>query len=220
MSLQSRPIALLRRYSLVIELVGTATGILAVWYFLDLAPAPLGGAAVGITAATIWPHVRRRYGFNRGWGKLFPGVGLVALGAYAFAGTGGNDLVKAAFLIVGAWLTLDAVYDLQSGAGRTEPGAPDQMDRFGDAAIVGQALEGSPRSVAELDDALDLPRERIEDGIETLRTLDVIERQGERYVARLDDRSLTDALRNESGRARERLGGLPERVARPFRLFT
>ena len=219
MSLQSRPIALLRRYSLVLELAGTATGLLMVWYFTDISAGGLGGAAVGITAATIWPHVRRRYGINRGWGKLPLGLGLIVLAAFGFAYTGGSDAIKAGLLLVGAWLVLDSVYDLRSGAGRTEPGAPDQMDRFGDAAIVGRALDDGPETVAELDERVDLSRTRIEDAVETLQRVDAVERKGERY-ARVESRSLTDALRNESGRARERLGGLPERVARPFRLLT
>lgn len=220
MSPQSRPIALLRRYSLVLELAGTATGLLLVWYVLDISVGGFAGAAIGITAARVWPHVRRRYGVNRGWGKLPVGLGLVVLGAYAFTFPDGNEVVTAAFLVVGGWLTLDGVYDLRSGAGRTPTGAPDPMDRFGDAAIVGQSLKDAPKSVAELDEALDLSRSRIEDAIETLRSLDVIERRGDRYEARLEDRRLTDALRNSRRRARARMDGIPERVARPFRLFT
>ncbi|WP_299263776.1 hypothetical protein [Halorientalis sp.] len=220
MSLQSRPIALLRRYSLALELAGTATGLLLVWYFTDISAGGLGGAAIGITAATVWPHVRRRYGINRGWGKLPLGLALIGLGAYALAFTGGNDALKVAFLVVGAWLALDGVYDLQSGAGRTDPGAPDAMDRFGDASIVGQSLDERPKSVPELDESLDLSRSRIEDALDTLLNLDVIERDGERYTSRLDDRSLTDTLRTERRRARERIDGLPQRILRPFRLFT
>ncbi|RXK49086.1 hypothetical protein [Halorientalis pallida] len=220
MSLQSRPIALLRRYSLVLELAGTATGLLLVWYFTDISAGGLASAGIGITAATVFPHVRRRFGINRGWGKVPLGLALIGLGAYALAVTGGNDVLKLVFLVVGAWLTLDGVYDFRSGAGRTEPGAPDAMDRFGDAAIVGQSLEDGPKSVAELDDALDLPRSRVEDALDTLLDLDVIERDDGRYASRLDDRSLTDTLRNERRRAHERIGGLPDRIVRPFRLFT
>ncbi|SEO60922.1 hypothetical protein SAMN05216388_101568 [Halorientalis persicus] len=220
MSPEPRPIAFLRRYSLVLELLGTVTGLVAVWYLLDLDPIAMAGSAVGITAATVWPHVRRRFGINRGWGKVPLGLALIGLGAYALAFTGGNDVLKVAFLVVGAWLALDGVYDFRSEAGQTEPGAPDAMDRFGDASIVGRSLEERPKSITELDEALDLPRARIEDAVETLRDLDLIERDGERYTSRLDDRSLTDALRTERRRARERVGSLPERIGRPFRLFT
>ena len=220
MSPQSRPVALLRRYSLAVELAGTATALLLVWYFTAISAGGLGGAAIGITAATVWPHVRRRYGINRGWGKVPVGLALVGLGAYALAFTGGNDGLKVAFLAGGGWLTLDGVYDLRSGTGRTEPGAPDQMDRFGDAAIVGQALADGPKSVAELDGRLDLPRQRIEDAVETLQRVDAVEPRGERYASRVDDRRLADALRHESSRARDRIGGLPDRITRPFRLFT
>jgi hypothetical protein len=220
MSPEPRPIAFLRRYSLVLELLGTVTGLVAVWYLLDLDPIAMAGSAVGITAATVWPHVRRRFGINRGWGKLPLGLALIGLGAYALAFTGGNDVLKVAFLVVGAWLGLDGLYDLRSGAGRTTPGAPDAMDRFGDASIVGQSLDERPETVAELDESLDLSRSRIEDALDTLLDLDVIERDGERYASCLDDRSLTDTLRTERRRARERIDGLPERIVRPFRLFT
>ncbi|MFB6083047.1 MAG: hypothetical protein ABEJ94_02240 [Halorientalis sp.] len=220
MSPQSRPIALLRRYSLALELVGTATGLLIVWYFTAISAGGLGGAAVGITAATIWPHVRRRYGIDRGWGKLPLGLGLIGLAAYGFAFTGGSAAIKATLLLVGAWLALDGLYDLRSGAGRTEPGAPDAVDRFGDAAVVGRSLEEEPKSVDELDDALDLPRERIEAALADLDDRDLVASANGRYESQLDDRGLTDALRTESGRASARLGSLPERVARPFRLFT
>ncbi|WP_335998954.1 hypothetical protein [Halorientalis halophila] len=228
MSPVPRPLVLLRRYALVLELAGTATALLALWNFTALlalwnftarSKDALLGAGVGITAATVWPYVRRRYGVNRGWGKLPVGLALAGLGVFTFTFADGAILLQLAFVLVGGWLALDGAYDLRSGAGRTRRGEPGPMDRFGDAAIVGQALEDGPRAAAELEAEVDLPRSRIDEALDTLQEANVVEKRGDQYEATHEDRRITDALRDVPGRTRERVDGVLGRIRRPFRLF-
>lgn len=114
---------------------------------------------------------------------------------------------------------LDALYDLTTGAGGTAPGAPNPMERFGDAAIVGRALTDEVRSVDDLVATLDLPHRRIESALALLVRADAVAERDGRYHTTLEGRSLSDALRNAPMRITDRAGDLSARFMRPFRLF-
>lgn len=217
----SRPRAFrwLDRLSFPLELGATAVGLFLAWHFVDFPPGALVGAGIGMGAATLWPPIKRRYGINSGWGKLLPGLGLFALGVYSFTFVDGIVLVQAGFVIAGGWLVLDAIYDLTTDAGTTTPGSPNPMEEFGDAAIVGRALDDEPRSIDELDATLDLSRARIEGALDLLDETDTITERNGRYHALLDDRRLAESLRDAPSRTADRLSGLPARLARPLRLF-
>lgn len=217
----SRPKSMrwLDRLSVPLELGAVAVGVLLVWYFTDLGTVPLIGAGIGMGLATLWQPIKRRYGINRGWGKLLPGFGLLVLGIYSFMLPGGIVALKAVFILVGGWLVLDAIYDIRTGTGTTVPESPNPMEQFGDAAIVGRALDDEPRSLGELDSMLDLSQFRIENALDMLMSTDAIDERNGCYYATLEDRSLSEAIQDAPSQAANRLSGFPARLIRPLRLF-
>lgn len=220
--MDSRPrwLRWLGRLSLPLEFVAVAAGLVTAWYVTDIPLSALIGTGAALVLVDLWQFLRRRYGFNRGWGKLPLGIGLLALGIYAFTSPEGLGVLKAGFVLAGAWLMLDALYDLRTGLGATAPGTPNPMERFGDAAIVGRALEDEPQSLAELDATLDLSRSRIENALDMLVDAGAIVERGGRYDATLADRGLADTLRDTPSNVTDRLGGVPARLVRPLRLFS
>lgn len=219
--MQSRPRSLqwLEHLSFPIQFISSAIGLVGVWYFTDISPIALAGAGIGIGLAELWQPIKRRYGINSGWGKLPSGLGLVALGIYAFTYSDGIEVLKAGFVLCGMWLTLDGIFDLRTGTGATVSGAPDPMEQFGDAAIVGNTLDDEPRSIEELDATLDLSRSQIENALDMLVSVDAVVERNDRYVATLQDQSLSQALRNAPSQATSQFYDLPARFFRPFRLF-
>lgn len=221
LNMTSRPKSLrwLERLSFPIELISTVIGLVAVWYFTDIPLIALGGAGIGFGLAYLWRFLKRQYGLNNGWGKLPAGFGLLALGIYAFTYPAGAGIFKAGFVLAGAWLTLDAIYDLRTGVGTNAPGTPNTMKQFGDASIVGRALEDEPRSIAELEITLELSRNRIENALDILVDADAIVKRNDDYYATLEDQSISEVLRDTPSQFTDRLGGVPARLLRPFRLF-
>jgi DNA-binding transcriptional ArsR family regulator len=177
------------------------------------------GVVIGAGLATLWPLIKRRYEINRGWAKLPLGLGLVGLGVYAFTISGGMDVLKAGFVLCGAWLTLDGIYDHRTEAGATTAGASDPMEQFGDAAIVGNTLDSEPHSVDELDTALDLSRSRIESALDMLTDANAVVERTDRYVVSQGNQNLSRALRDAPTQATDRFYDLPDRLLRPLRLF-
>ena len=217
----SRPTSLqwFDRLSFPLEIGATAVGLVMVWYFTDISTAGLGGAAIGIGAARLWQPTKRRFGINTGWGKAPVGFALFGMGVYSFTYPEGLFVIKLAFVLVGGWITLDGLYDLRSGVGETVAGSPNTMERFGDAHIVGRAIESDPQSLDELTSNVDLPRHRIQKALEMLVNADVITERDGRYHTQCADRTIGDTLKNAPSRATERVGSIPDRVLRPFRLF-
>ena len=217
----SRPTSLqwFDRLSFPLEIGATAVGLVMVWYFTDISTAGLGGAAIGIGAARLWQPTKRRFGINTGWGKAPVGFALFGMGVYSFTYPEGLLVIKLAFVLVGGWITLDGLYDLTSGAGETVAGSPNTMEQFGDAHIVGRAIEREPQSLDELTLSVDLSRHRIEKALEMLVNADVITERDGRYHAQFADRTIGDTLKNAPSRATDRVNSIPDRVLRPFRLF-
>lgn len=207
------------RLSFPIEIGATVVGLAIVWYFTDISTGAIGGATIGIMGARLWQPVKRHFGINNGWGKVPIGLALFGLGIYSFTYSEGIVVIKIGFLLVGGWLMLDGFYDLKSGAGATVAGSPNPMERFGDAQIVGRAIEKEPQSVDELISTVDLSRHRIEEALEMLVKTDAVSKRNDQYHAQLEDRSIGDALKNAPSRATDRVSTIPDRLLRPFRLF-
>lgn len=224
--MDSRPksIRWLERLSIPLELLGLAIGLGMAWYFLDTSLVALTGAAVGMGAATFWRPIKRRYGINNGWGKLIIGFGLLGLGIYGFTlpdATAAliSGIILIGFALTGGWLTLDALYDFRTGTGANESGLPTEMEQFGDSAIVGRTLEDEPHSIGELDSRLELSRRRIESALDMLTTIGAAAERDGYYYATLEDRTLSNTLRDTPSRFTDRVRRVPERLVRPFRLF-
>jgi biotin operon repressor len=201
------------------QFFSTAVGLIAAWYILDIEFNALVGVVIGTALATLWPLIKRRYEINRGWGKLPLGLGLVGLGVYAFTISGGMDVLKAGFVLSGAWLTLDGLYDLRTEAGATTTGTSNPIEQFGDAAIVGNTLDDEPHSVDELGATLDLSRSRIEGALDMLTDANAVVERNDRYVAQ-ENQSLSQGLRDVPTQATDRFYDLPDRLLRPLRLFS
>lgn len=197
------------RFSFPLRLGSTAAGLVTGWYVFDISPVALVGAGLGMVLVNLWDVIERRYGLNRGWGKLPLGIGLFALGLYSVTYSGGMEAVKAGFILSGAWVMLDGSYDLRSGIGARTAGTPNSMEQFGDAAIVGRTLEREPQTTTELEAALDLSPHRIQNALDMLVNADAIAERGGSYYATLGDRSLTQTLRNGPSRFADRLHGVP-----------
>ena len=219
MGSRPRPFRWFDRLSFPLEIGATAIGLVMVWYFTDISTAGIGGATIGIGAARLWQPIKRRFGVNNGWGKTPLGFALLGLGVYSFTYSEGLSIIKVAFVLVGGWIVLDGLYDLKSGTGKTVAGSPNPMERFGDAHIVGRAIESEPQSLDELTSTVDLPRYRIMEALEMLVNTDTISERNGRYHAQLEDRTVGDALKNAPSQATDRVSSLPGRVLRPFRLF-
>ncbi|WP_323173665.1 hypothetical protein [Natrialba sp. PRR66] len=217
----SRPKAIrwFDRLSFPVEIGATVVGLAMVWHFTDISTSAIGGATIGIVGARLWQPVKRRFGINNGWGKIPIGLALFGLGIYSLTYSEGMVVIKIGFLLVGGWLVLDGLYDLKSGAGATVSGSPNPMERFGDAQIVGRAIEREPQSADELISTVDLSRHRIEGALEILVKTDAVSKRNDQYYAQFEDRSIGDALKKAPSRATNRVSTLPERILRPFRLF-
>lgn len=75
----------------------------------------------------LWDVIERRYGLNHGWGKLLIGVGLFVLGLYSITFSGGRVVITAGFILGGAWVTLDSIYNSLTGYTAFQP---DSLGRF------------------------------------------------------------------------------------------
>lgn len=219
MTSRPRYLRLLDRLSFPIEIVATVSGLALVWHFTDVSMAGIGGAAIGIGAARLWQPVKRRFGINDGWGKLSIGLALFGLGVYSFTISEGQIVFKSAFLLVGGWIVLDGLYDLKSGTGATVAGSPNPMEQFGDAHIIGRKIDNEPQALDELISTVDLPRHRIVKAVEMLVSTNVVTEHDGRYYAQLENQTIGGALKKAPSRATDRVGTIPDRLVRPFRLF-
>ena len=219
--MESRPKAIrwLDRLSLPIEIAATVVGLAIVWNFTDISASATGGATIGVIGARLWSPVKRRFGINNGWGKLPIGLALSGLGIYSLTYLEGMVIIKIGFLFVGGWLALDGLYDLKSGTGATVSGSPNPMEGFGDAQIVGRAIEREPQSADELVSTVDLSRHRIERALEMLERTDTVCKRNNQYYAQFENSSISNAVKKAPSRATDQVNTLLERILRPFRLF-
>lgn len=190
----------------LIEIAGTVSGLALLVFVLDWSVAQLVPIAFAFAAVRIYGLARNRYEFNPGWAKALLGVALAGLGVAALLRSDGILWIKLGMFGAGAWLALDGVCDLRTGAAPRRTGDP--YVTVQDAGTVWRALDREPRSAAALRDAVDLPAERVD------RALAELERQGR--VAE------SDGVYAPSEPDRD-WDGLPQRavarIGRPFRQF-
>jgi len=154
----------------LIEIAGTVSGLALLVYVLDWPVERLVPIAFAFAAVKAYRIAQDRYEFNPGWAKAILGVALAGLGAAALLRPGGILWIKLGMFGAGAWLALDGVCDLRTGAAPRRTGDP--YVTVQDAGTVWRALDREPRSAEALRDAVDLPDERVD------RALAELERQG------------------------------------------
>ena len=201
-----------KRVRLRSVLVGGSV-LTALHLVFDASVAQLAVTAVTGTVVGLSETVQEAYDLRSVVRSL--GLAVVALvsGVALLLFDDGSPWLPAAFLVVAAWILVDAVQTL-----RHDGLAPDDDARDGEAVYrtyverrVHETLSDRPRTRRELSEALDAADEDVDRALDALRERGVLDREGSELRVSSTEKGTLESTR-------ERIGDGASRLARPLAL--